>query len=222
VVRGSFTGVPTFNVEGTGDAYALASGEAIEVELGQLFDETGVTATNTDELAPATEYVIRIRANGGSGDPSQFSETMVVSSAPLAQNCTFTVGYWKNHPEEWPVTNLTLGNVNYTAAQLLDILNESSSGNKFLLLAHQLIAAKLNIQNGADPSSVSATIANADALIGNLVPPPIGSDDLPNNPTVGYANQLDDFNNGLIGPGHCGTTPTTPATWGSIKATYRE
>jgi hypothetical protein len=222
VVRGTFTGVPTFNVEGTADAYALAAGEAIEVELGQLFDETGVIATSTDELAPATEYVIRIRANGGSGAPSEFSEAMVVSSAPLAANCTFTVGYWKTHPEEWPVTSLMLGNVNYTAAELLSILNWSASGNKLVLLCHQLIAAKLSIQNGADPSAAAATIANADALIGNLVCPPIGSDDLPNQPANSYANTLDDYNNGLIGPGHCGTTATTPTTWGAIKATYRD
>ena len=222
VVRGTFTGVPTFNVEGTGDAYALSSGEAIEVELGQLFDETGVAATNTDELAPATEYVIRVRANGGGGDPSAFTETMIVSSAPLAANCTFTIGYWKNHEDEWPVVGLTLGTVFYTKAELLAILNQPAQGNKLVILAHQLIAAKLNIQNGADPSAASATIAAADALIGNLVVPPIGSDDLPANPTTGYANTLDDYNNGLIGPGHCGTTPATPKSWGSVKAMHRE
>ena len=53
------------------------------------------------------------------------------------------------------------------------------------------------------------------------LPPPIGSDSLPTNPAVAYANTLDDFNNGLIGPGHCGTVPATVSTWGSVKATYR-
>ncbi len=223
VVRGTFTGVPTFNVEGTADAYVLAAGEAIEVELGQLFDETGVAATSTDELAPATEYVIRIRANGSGGvDPSAFSETMVVSSSGLAQNCTFTQGYWKNHEEQWPVTSLTLGNVSYTAAQLLQIFNQPAQGNKLTILAHQLIAAKLNINNGADPSAAAATIASADALIGNLVVEPIGNGNLPSNPATGYANTLDDFNNGLIGPGHCGTTPAAARSWGSVKAMYRD
>ena len=222
VVRGSFTGVPTFNIEGTGDAYALAAGEAIEVELGQLFDETGVAATSTDELAPATEYVIRIRANGGSGDPSEFSETMVVSSSPMAANCTFTQGYWKNHEDQWPTASLTLGTVSYTAAELLAIFGQPAQGNKLTILAHQLIAAKLNILNGADPSAASATIANSDALIGGLVCPPIGAGSLPTNPATTYSNLLDDYNNGVIGPGHCGTTPSTPSTWGSVKATYRE
>jgi hypothetical protein len=223
VVRGSFTGVPTFNIEGTADAYALPAGQAIEVELGQLFDETGVVATSTEELAPATEYVIRIRANAAAGsDPSAFSDAMVVRSAPLAANCTFTIGYWKNHTEEWPVFGLTLGTVSYTAAELLSILNQPAQGNKLVILAHQLIAAKLNLANGADPSASAATLALADPLIGGLVCPPIGSDDLPAEPATTYANLLDDYNNGLIGPGHCGTTPVTPTTWGTIKANYRD
>lgn len=223
LVGGSFTGVPTFNIEGTADAYVLAPGEGIEVELGQLFDETGVAATDTDELDAATEYVVRIRANGlAGGDPSAFTETMVVSSSSLAANCTFTLGYWKNHTGEWPVTNLTLGTVNYTAAELLSILNQPAGGNKLVILAHQLIAAKLNLANGADPTAAAATIAAADALIGALVVPPVGGDNLPNNPATTYSNLLDDFNNGIIGPGHCGTTPVSARTWGSIKSTYRQ
>jgi hypothetical protein len=222
-VSGSFVGVPTFNMEGTADAYTLAAGEGIEVELGQLFDETGVIASDTEELEPATEYVIRIRAIGaGASEPSPFSETMSVTSAPLAQNCTYTQGYWKNHTGVWPVISLTLGSVNYTAAELLAIFNQPAGGNKLVILAHQLIAAKLSIANGADPSAASATIAAADALIGGLVVPPVGSDNLPSSPATGYANTLDDYNNGLIGPGHCGTVPAAAATWGSVKATYRQ
>jgi hypothetical protein len=167
--------------------------------------------------------VIRIRANGAGGvDPSAFSETMVVSSSGLAQNCTFTIGYWKNHPEEWPATSLMLGSVNYTDVELLAILNQPAGGNKLIILAHQLIAAKLNLLNGADPSAAAATIAAADALIGSLVCPPIGSDSLPDDPANGYANLLDDFNNGIIGPGHCGTTSVTDKSWGAVKSLYRD
>ncbi len=222
LVRATFTGVPTFNTEGTAGAYTLGSGQTIEVELGQWFDESGVEATNTEELAASTEYVVRIRAIGGALDASAFTETMVLGTSGEAQNCTFTVGYWKNHFDQWPVTSLTLGNNNYTAADLLKIMSEPANGNKLLILCHQLIAAKLNIANGADPSSVAATIAAADALIGNLVPPTLGSDDLPEDPATDYANTLDDFNNGLIGPGHCGTTATTPTSWGAMKSMYRE
>jgi hypothetical protein len=221
-MSGSFTGVPSFNIEGTGDAYALAPIEAIEVELGQLFDETGVVATDLDELDAAKQYVIRVRAHGaGPWTPSDFTESIVVSSAPLAQNCTFTQGYWKNHEEAWPVTSLTLGTVNYTKAQLLQILNQAANGNKLVILAHQLIAAKLNLASGASPAAVATTIANADAIIGNKVCPPIGAGALTNNPATSYANLLDDFNNGLLGSSDCGTVPASASTWGAVKAIYR-
>jgi len=221
-VIGAFSGRPTFNTEGTDLDYRLAPGAGMEVELGQLFDETGVGASDYEELSPSTAYVIRFRADNSSGGaPSAYTETMTVTSAGLAQNCTYTQGYWKNHPEAWPVASLTLGTVNYTAAELLAIFNQPAGGNKLVILAHQLIAAKLNIANGANPASVATTIANADALIGNKVVPPIGADSLPTNPAVGYANTLDDFNNGLIGPGHCGTVPANESTWGAVKAIYR-
>ncbi len=222
-VIGSFEGRPTFNIAGTGDDYRLAAGEGIEVEIGQLFDETGVGSTDYEELDPGTSYVVRIRANNiAGGTPSSYTSTLTVTSAGLAQNCTYTQGYWKNHTEVWPVASLTLGNVNYTAAELLAIFNQPAQGNKLTILAHQLIAAKLNLANGANPVSVAATIAAADALIGNLVVAPIGNGSLPTNPATGYANTLDDFNNGLIGPGPCGTTPATASTWGSIKSIYRK
>src|SRR4029453_5444013 len=88
--------------------------------------------------------------------------------------CVFGQGYWKNHPEAWPVTELQLGNVTYPQQQLLDILHEPVRGNGLLILAHQLIAAKLNIAAGADPSCIKDQIAAADALMGDLVIPPIG------------------------------------------------
>ncbi len=223
LVEGTFNGAPTFNTEGTADSYVMAPAEGIEVELGQLFDETGVSATETGELEPATQYVVRVRTQGvGAAAPSEFTDALVVNSAPLAANCTYTQGYWKNHFEAWPVISLTLGSVNYTSAELLAIFNQPAGGNKLIILAHQLIAAKLNLANGADPSAAAATIAAADAIIGALVVPPIGGDNLPNNPAVDQANLLDDFNNGLIGPGHCGTVPASAATWGQVKSLYRQ
>jgi len=159
---------------------------------------------------------------GGTGtSPSVDTNTLLVVSGAPAQNCTYTIGYWKNHPEQFPVVSLTLGTVNYTAAQLLSILQEPAHGRKLVILAHQLIAAKLNIANGANASSIATTIANADALIGIKVVPPVGAGSVTNNPATGYSNTLDDYNNGLIGPGHCDVVPAASKTWGSVKALYR-
>jgi hypothetical protein len=88
-------------------------------------------------------------------------------------------------------------------------------------LAHQLIAAKLNILNGADPSAAAAAIAAADAQIGALVVPPVGAGYIHPSQTSATTQILDDYNNGVIGPGHCGTVPVKAATWGSVKGLYR-
>ena len=93
---------------------------------------------------------------------------------------TFGQGYWKNHGDLWPVSSLTLGTTSYTKAQLLSILNEPAgpgpTANGLIILSYQLIAAKLNRANGApNTNNVDAQIAAADALIGTLVAPPIGS-----------------------------------------------
>ena len=125
--------------------------------------------------------------NGGNGD----------------NGCTFTQGFWKNHEDDWPVNSLILGTVNYTKAELLSILGQPVVGNGLISLAHQLIATKLNIANGADDSSIAATVVAADALIGALVVPPIGGGFLNPGSTSGLITLLDSYNNGLLGVPHC-------------------
>jgi hypothetical protein len=98
---------------------------------------------------------------------------------------------------------MTLGTVQYTDAQICSILNQPAGGNGLLTLAHQLIAAKLNIAAGADGSSVAADIAAADALIGGLVIPPVGSGSLSPAAVSTLVTSLTNFNQGVTGPGHC-------------------
>jgi cysteine-rich repeat protein len=126
----------------------------------------------------------------------------------LLANCTYTQGFWKNHADAWPVSSLTLGSVSYSKSQLISILQRPVAGNGLIQLAHQLIAAKLNVAQGA--SRVGDTIAAADALIGSLVVPPVGSGTLPTSTTSGLTSALDSYNTGLTGPGHCGDQPPPP------------
>jgi len=220
--QGDFTGVPVWIASGTSGDFTLPPNKWQVVALGELFDESGVTANSTEELEEGTAYVVRLYARPSGGNTASApTPDMVISTSIHVQNCTYTQGYWKNHPEVWPVTNLTLGTVNYTAAELLSILQQPAQGNGLIILAHQLIAAKLNIFNGADPSVISSTIAAADAQIGALVVPPVGAGYLSPASVNAKANALDDWNNGITGPGHCPTVPATPTTWGSIKSTYR-
>jgi hypothetical protein len=98
---------------------------------------------------------------------------------------------------------MTLGSVTYTAAQLEAIFDQPVRGNGLISLSHQLIAAKLNIGSGADPTSIQSSIAAADALIGGLVVPPVGSGYLAPSTTSALNTALTNFNEGSTGPGHC-------------------
>jgi hypothetical protein len=119
--------------------------------------------------------------------------------------CTLTQGYWKNHPEDWPVATLTLGTASYTKDQLLSILAQPVKGNGLVSLAHQLIAAKLNVANGATCTAITGTIAKADAVIAGSVVPPVGAGSLSTSSVSALVSALDEFNNGLTSgcPGHC-------------------
>ena len=230
----SFEGTPTLNTfDGLYDSFQLGPNESIVIELGDIADETGVVGStrSIDEMIYGTPYAFCGYANGG-GQAGRSPLTLTFNAQTTGgsiDNCTFTIGYWKTHgagachngnnPDAWPVTNLTLGTVNYTAAQLCAILNQPTAGNGLVSLAHQLIAAKLNIANGADGSAVNATISAADAQIGALVIPPVGGGFLSPASTSGKTQTLDDFNNGLIGPGHCPPTDAKPASWGRNSGT---
>jgi hypothetical protein len=130
----------------------------------------------------------------------------------VAAGCTYTQGYWKTHgpipkgknSNEWNVANITLGTKSYTALEALSIFNTPVGGNGLISLAHQLLAAKLNVANGASSATIAATITAADALIGSLVVPPVGSGYLDPATTSTLTGLLGAFNEGITGPGHCG------------------
>lgn len=126
---------------------------------------------------------------------------------PVVQGCTQTQGYWKNHPEDWSGSSLSLGKMEYTQEQLLSILDAPVEGNGLISLAHQLIAARLNSEvNGASvPMSVATAISAADGLIDGQIVPPVGNGFLAPSDTSDLTAILDAYNNGqaVEGPPHC-------------------
>ena len=199
--------------------YDLGSGECVTVDLGDLLFDNGASANCLAALACATDYVFRSFAHATS-TLSRSEFTADLSSSTLAcghgGGCTSPQDYWRyfNPPAcvtnpgsqlciDWPVTSLTLGTVFYTVEQLVAILKTPAAGNGLIALAHQLIAAKLNIATGADGSAVAATIAAADSLVGSLVVPPMGNDSLAPGVTAAYTTTLATYNEGAIGPGAC-------------------
>jgi hypothetical protein len=79
-----------------------------------------------------------------------------------------------------------------------------SGGNAYLQLAHQYMAAKLNILKGASaPPIVISAISWAENIFfpGKTPSPSLSSAD--KNQARYYASILASYNEGLIGPGHC-------------------
>jgi hypothetical protein len=200
--KGSFSGNANLS------RYNLSAGQTVTVRVGDLLLDEGTTTTCPQELACSTTYVFHAFAHAKNNlYRSDFTRDLYCSTAACeglgAPGCTYTQGYWKTHAEAWPVASLTLGTVDYNQAQLLAILDTSVNGNGLIALAHQLIAAKLNIADGADGAAVADDIAAANALIGSLVVPPIGAGSLPPSSVSGLVLNLDSYNSGGIGPGHC-------------------
>ncbi|MEQ1631696.1 MAG: hypothetical protein ABL997_04950 [Planctomycetota bacterium] len=80
--------------------------------------------------------------------------------------CPLSQGYWKNHRAAWPVDGLTLGCRNYSKSQLLALMNTATRGDASMILAYQLIAAKLNYANNANNWPLALPlIQEADALL---------------------------------------------------------
>jgi hypothetical protein len=90
------------------------------------------------------------------------------------------------------------------------ILQMAPQGDASLILAHQLIAAKLNILvGGASDGAVASAIEDADAWLAanadadGLLPFGVSAASAEGAEGVALANVLDEYNNGVIGPGHC-------------------
>src|SRR5262249_18487370 len=117
--------------------------------------------------------------------------------------CPLGQGYWKNHPNAWLADTLTLGSELYSRAELLDILRTPPRGDASLILAHQLIAAKLNVLNGSDPTPIAATIVHADGLLSaypGRLPYRVKPSSTAGQGMVADASVLDDYNSGELTP----------------------
>src|SRR5215218_3985391 len=160
--------------------YNLSPNACMTVDVGEFLFDNGASTNCLDALACGTSYVFHAFAHANSTlQRSDFTadKTCTTLDCGHEAGCTLTQGYWRTHNDlvcatdsgsplcvAWPVTSLSLGSVSYDQAQLLSIFNTPAAGNGLIALAHQLIAAKLNVANGADDSAVAGAIVSADAL----------------------------------------------------------
>ena len=190
---------------------ATGSTLAYSTFLGGSFDDNGrgiavdsagavyVTGFTTSSDFPATAGAFDGTANGSF---DAFVAKIGLPTAAGGVPCR-TQGYWKNHPSAWPVASLTLGAATYTQAQLLTVLGTSTRGDASLILAHQLIAAKLNVAAGSNPAAAASTISTADSLLSAFsgsLPYGVKPSSTAGQAMVAAASLLDDYNNGRLTP----------------------
>lgn len=138
---------------------------------------------------------------------------------PPMEGCTRTIGYWKTHAGFGPQDDvlsqylpITLGEgggesvvvENAATAVAIFTMGKNNAKNGIHKLMAQLLAAKLNIAAGADFSDISDFIEDADGFLTNHN---AGDWDSLSEYLQDYVLELksvfDDYNNGIIGPGHC-------------------
>jgi hypothetical protein len=143
-------------------------------------------------------------------DDAGEGRSRVVEAPPEAgDGCTLTQGFWKNHEEDWPVDELTIGGATYDKQELLDLFDTPPKGDKSMILAHQLMAAMLNVASGASSSAIADTLEGAQDWMAEHKD---GDGRLPygvsaSEEAVALSGALADFNEGKEGPGHCDDGP---------------
>jgi hypothetical protein len=179
-----------------------------------------VTVTNVSAPCDSTHRLDNraTLVEGDTGEERTDTASATITTPPCDAGCTLTPGYWKTHSTYGPApyddtwalvgedTAFFLSGKSYYQA-----LWTSPGGNAYYILAHAYIAAKLNFLNGSDPSAAQAAFNSATALFNTYTPAQIGA--LRGSSTlrqqfVALATTLDNYNNGLIGPGHCPETGT--------------
>ena len=123
---------------------------------------------------------------------------------------------WKTHAEQGPAgyddTWESIGPLGeyepffLSSGTYFDAINASPQGNAYYQLSQQYIAALLSKLSGANSSDVDNELADAKTLFETYTPAEIGAL-RGNNPVrqefISLSGTLDQYNNGIIGPGHC-------------------
>lgn len=189
------------------NAIVVTTGGASTTIVNPLFSAQGADfdARTIPVTVPAgaTSVTVQVLSTGDGSPrlPASLSWIVGTLSVPGVRQGAGagTPGYWKNHPEAWPVDSLVLGTTTYTKAQLLAILGQPKSRDLSNALASQFIAASLNVANGADGSCITATLAAADAwLAANAPGSGVTGSSAAWRTGEPLKNTLDAYNNGLL------------------------
>ena len=123
---------------------------------------TGTTVTVTPP-ATGTAPVATAPVSTSTAHPRVTTTARPSATAPPS-TCTHDYGYWRGHREAWPVHSLQLGKRTYSQDELLGLLGDDSTSDASLVLARELIAAKLNLAIGI-PDTIEQSVIQSDAQL---------------------------------------------------------
>ena len=132
---------------------------------------------------------------GGANSDTDFGFSTSSASNPG----TGTPGYWKKHPDAWPVDTITVGNMTYTRDEAIAWLGRVGK-DKTTTMFSSLVPAMLNVMIGNDGGCVTVAIQQANLWM--TAYGPVGSNVAASSPawTVGEPlhRQMDAYNNGRL------------------------
>jgi len=111
--------------------------------------------------------------------------------------CVRSPGYWKNHPDNWPVDEITIGGHTIPKRMAIQLMRLPERGDKARNVFRHLIAAKLNVLAGADDSCIAESIEAADAWLARH-PVRIKASSLPWRRIAGVIARLGAYNDGEL------------------------
>lgn len=176
------------------------------------------------------KFTVRNVASLETDDDKTLTAEWTINVDVPCMGCTLTPGYWKTHstygPAKYDEAWMNLGDADGDLASegqdegffksgqnYYQVLWTSPGGNAYYILARAYIAAKLNVLDGAaSPQDVKNALAAAEVLFNTYTPTQVakmkGSDST-RKQFISLAGTLDNYNNGLTGPGHCSEDSTS-------------
>ncbi len=181
-----------YSLSGSGGSYTISL--LIPTGMQASPPNVGDDAFDSDGVPNGQGFSVATPVEAG-GVATDFG----VYTSPVVQPGNGTPGYWKNHPEAWPVNFITIGGLTYTKAQAIVWLGKVSK-DKTTTMFSSLVPAMLNVLIGNDGTCVNNTIAAANQWMATYGP--VGSNVGASSPawSVGEPlhTTLDSYNNGLL------------------------
>jgi hypothetical protein len=209
----TFSSTPTTETDECIDVSDTHAGNLGTVCAGES-PKTFTYSRNIGPYETCGSYTVENTASFVTNDSSATgSDGHTVNVTVPCAGCTLTPGYWKTHslrgPAPYDDAWLNIGasgadTMFYLSGKTYyQVLWTAPNGNVYYILAHAYIAAKLNILDGASTTpAVTAAIASAETYFTTKTPTS-SLTRAQRNALITLATTLDNYNNGVIGPGHC-------------------